>query len=278
MSALPGVRKPLWLIAVAALIFSALPARAGDAEVARKAQEILKANCYRCHGQEGTIEGGMNFILDRDKLVARKKIVPGDAAASLLFKRVSTGKMPPASAKVRPSEADIALLKQWIDGGADSATPATPRTILSEAAVNAAILADLEGMEKRPRRFIRYFSVAHLYNQGLGDDELTTYRMALSKLLNSLSWHPKIMQPKPIDAAKTIYRIDLRDFMWDSTLWNRILAEYPYAVQPDSASARAVAVATATRVPVVRADNREYLDFAGTLSLLVSPVDRLPAR
>ena len=31
-------------------------------------------------------------------------------------------------------------------------------------------------------------------------------------------------------------------------------------------------------VPVVRADNREYIDFAGTLSLLVSPADRLPAR
>ncbi|HEV2310558.1 MAG TPA: EthD domain-containing protein [Acidimicrobiia bacterium] len=31
-------------------------------------------------------------------------------------------------------------------------------------------------------------------------------------------------------------------------------------------------------VPVVRADNREYIDFAGTLSLLVSPTDPTPAR
>ena len=71
----------------------------------------------------------------------------------------------------------------------------------------------------------RYFTITHLYNAGLGEDELQTYRNALCKLANSLSWSPHITVPKPIDPAKTILRIDLRDFQWDANLWNRILTD-----------------------------------------------------
>src|SRR5260370_37713345 len=90
-----------WLISLVGLVAAACPARAEDVALARKAREILQANCHRCHGQEGAVEGGMNYILDRDKLVARKRIVPGDAAGSALYKRVAAGKMPPPSEKVR---------------------------------------------------------------------------------------------------------------------------------------------------------------------------------
>ncbi|MGH7222748.1 MAG: hypothetical protein ACRELF_05950, partial [Gemmataceae bacterium] len=48
-------------------------------ELAHKAQTILKANCHRCHGRDGAVEGGLNYILDRDKLIARKKVLPGKA-------------------------------------------------------------------------------------------------------------------------------------------------------------------------------------------------------
>ena len=57
-----------------------------------------------------------------------------------------------------------------------------------------------------------------------------------------------------IDPDGLVLRIDLRDYQWDAILWNRLLAEYPYGVLPDTAAARAVLVATATRVPCVRAD------------------------
>ena len=60
---------------------------AADNALGQKAQEILKANCNRCHGPDSPGKGGMNFILDRDKLVARNKIVPGNAAESKLYQR-----------------------------------------------------------------------------------------------------------------------------------------------------------------------------------------------
>src|SRR5260370_36388326 len=62
------------------LCWSLLAAMASAAEpdkaaLAQKAQAVLKANCYRCHGQDGGFERCMNFILDTAKLVTRKKIV-----------------------------------------------------------------------------------------------------------------------------------------------------------------------------------------------------------
>jgi WD40 repeat protein len=234
------------------------PARAGDPEpaaLARKARDILKANCHRCHGQEGAVEGGMNYVLDLDRLLARKKIVPGHADASPLFRRVASGKMPPPGENPRPGEADVALLRRWIDAGAPPAPETTARRpFVSEAEVFARILADLDGVDRRGRRFVRYFTLTHLANAGLGEDELQTYRNALAKLLNSLSWQPRIILPQPVDPDRTILRIDLRDFVWDANTWNRILADYPYGIFPDTATARACSVATATRMPCVRAD------------------------
>jgi WD40 repeat protein len=223
--------------------------------VAANARGVLERYCYRCHGRDGSLEGGMNYVLDRDKLIARKKVLPGDPLHSPLYKRVAAGKMPPPDEQPRPSAADIVLLKRWIEGGALSALPPQPeRRLLSEATVFALVRDDLEKLDRRSRRFARYFSLAHLYNLGLSADELQTYRNALAKLLNSLSWHPRITLPRPVDKTGTVLRIDLRDFMWDANLWNRLVAEYPYAVLHDTAVARAAVVNAAARVPVVRAD------------------------
>ena len=77
-------------------MFASGPVQAADANLAVKATAILNVNCRRCHGQDGTAEGGMNFILDTAKLVARKKIIPGNPDQSPLFKKLAAGKMPPA--------------------------------------------------------------------------------------------------------------------------------------------------------------------------------------
>ena len=126
--------------------------------------------------------------------------------------------------------------------------------MVSEEAVLGIILADLEKVDRRARRFTRYFTVAPLANGGASPDELRTYRNALGKLLNSLSWHQKITLPQPVYADRLVLRIDLRDYLWDATLWNRLLTEYPYGILQDSAVSRAVLVHTATRLPVVRLD------------------------
>ena len=178
---------------------------------------LFQTHCYRCHGQDGANEGGLNYILDRDKLVERRKLVPGQPNKSRLFKRLTNpdDPMPPADEKVRPSKEDISLLRAWI-AGAPGAQPPTPkRTFLATADVLDLIRADLDKVPERSRRFTRYFTLTHLYNAGLSADELQSYRHALSKLVNSLSWDSRIVVPQPIDPAGTILRIDLRDYQWN---------------------------------------------------------------
>lgn len=229
-------------------------ASAQDATLTAKARQVLKANCYRCHGQDGSIEGAMNYVADPAKLVARKKVVPGNPAASRLFTRVEDGTMPPPGESPRPSADDVALLKKWIEAGAPGSEPTTSRTRIGTDEVNAFILADLNGMDRRSRRFQRYFTLTHLYNAGLSDEELQTYRNALAKLVNSLSWNPRIANPIAVDPQRTALRIDLRWYLWDAAIWNRILQEYPYGVNDDTIGTRAVQVHTFARVPAIRGD------------------------
>lgn len=244
---------PLLLLA---LLASAAPAGAADdaAQLAQQAQAVLKTHCYRCHGQDGSVEGALNYVTDLGTLVARKKVVPNDPKGSRLFRRVDDGTMPPPDEQPRPSAAEIAALKQWIEAGAPTGTSGTARAAITQADVYATVLADLETLDRRARRFQRYFTLTHLYNAGLSDEELQTHRNALAKLVNSLSWGSKIVAPVAADAHRTVLRIDLRWFVWDATTWNRVLQEYPYGVLDDSVAARAVAVGTAAKQPLVRAD------------------------
>src|SRR5262249_19528405 len=160
---------------------------ADTAALAARAQAFLKAHCYRCHGEGGAVEGGINYILDINKLIQRRKVTPGESAKSRLYQRVARGQMPPRSVKARPSAAEVEALRRWIDAGAPGVRPAAERVLVTDAQVFEVILDDLDTLDRRARRFTRYFSLAPLANTGAGPDELRTYTNALAKLLNRLS-------------------------------------------------------------------------------------------
>src|SRR5262245_19544401 len=144
--------KP-FLFAAAFVLAGVVPASADDdpKQLAAQAQAIFKAHCYRCHGQDGAIEGGLNYVADLAKLVARKKVVPGDPAASRLFKRLDDGTMPPPEEKPLPTDAEIATVKKWIAAGAPGGSPSEARTPISTSGVYNAVLLDLETMDRRAR-------------------------------------------------------------------------------------------------------------------------------
>jgi WD40 repeat protein/mono/diheme cytochrome c family protein len=249
---------PALPLAALATLLAAGPIPAADPDtpdLARQAHAVLKTHCYRCHGEDGAVEGGMNYLLDFGQLVTRRKIVPGQPDRSPILVRIVKGQMPPAGEEPRPGPAEQAVLRRWIEAGAPAFGPApASRTVVTSADVVRSVRADLAGLDRRTRRFQRYFTLTHLANAGLSADELQTYRHAVAKLLNSLSWHPKLARLTPVDPTGLVLRFDLREVMWDAGLWNRLLLDYPYGVAEDSADARAVAVATASRMPVVRAD------------------------
>src|SRR5262249_45574303 len=78
---------------------------------------LLAARCLDCHGGSKP-RGGLDLSRRqsaREGGDSGRAIVPGNAAASLLWKHVRAGKMPP---KKPLTAEEKALLKDWIDGGA----------------------------------------------------------------------------------------------------------------------------------------------------------------
>jgi formylglycine-generating enzyme required for sulfatase activity/tRNA A-37 threonylcarbamoyl transferase component Bud32/mono/diheme cytochrome c family protein len=241
---------------------------ADNTVIAQRAREVFATYCYRCHGYNGNVEGGLNYVLDARQLIVHKKIVAGQPDHSKLYRRLvdADDPMPPAGESPRPSASDIQAVKQWIEAGAPEfgATPSRPA--ISPADVERLVRDDVEKGTGRARKTRRYFTLAHLYNAGASDDVLASYRIGLSKLVNSLSWNSTVVVPQPIDPAQTILRIDLRDYLWDEAIWDRIAAAHPYNVIED---------ANKGTVPLhVRAD---WFVFAASRPPLYHDVLQLPA-
>ena len=71
--------------------------------------------------------------------------------------------------------------------------------------------------------FHRYLTLAHLAAVAT-PSELATYRIAVAKLLNSLSWQRVLISPQAIDDSGMVLRVDLRDYGWDAGTWQLLEA------------------------------------------------------
>jgi hypothetical protein len=201
--------------------------------LAVQAEKVLRTHCYRCHGQDGVAEGGFNFVLRRERLVSDNKYIkPSQPGESYLLSRITDEEMPPAG-ESRPSKDEIDILRRWIVAGAPDFALPLDRKFLSNADLVSFIRKDLEEVPSRLRQHTRYFTLVNLYNAGFSDDEMETYRLALSKLVNSLSWFKKVVPPRPIDPHGTIFRVDIRDLGWDEKVWQAIIEANPYSVKMD---------------------------------------------
>ncbi|MEY2880905.1 MAG: Serine/threonine-protein kinase pkn1, partial [Verrucomicrobiota bacterium] len=222
------------------LIAAAAPASAATADLESKVRALLEKRCVECHNpkdeQDPVLDKSMNLAVLRGDA---KVIVAGNPAASKLFELVSLDpgakkRMPkstgaPGSADYRaPLAADEkAILAAWIRGD-DSETD---RAHLAEADVMRAILADLNRFPRFERSWFRYLSLHTLHNQPprlVSARDLDLHRAATSKLINSLSWHPAITPPEPIDPARVVYRLDLRRYGWDEAMWRLVARHNPY--------------------------------------------------
>jgi WD40 repeat protein/mono/diheme cytochrome c family protein len=235
---------PLWLACT-------LPAAAQG--LGTEAKAILHAHCAKCHDGGKAVKGGFGFVLDRDRLVSRLLVTPGKAGHSDLYLRMAQGEMPPASVKNRPSAAELKIIERWIDAGAPPFEPMKRVKTLTPAEVNDAILTDLEKLDARRHRFTRYLTLNHFALAGRATKDLETLREAVGKLLNSLSWHPRLSVPEAVDADGTILRIDLRAYKWSASQWDKLAFAYPYRLQTEHET-KAFAKLTGAEAPVLRAD------------------------
>ena len=225
-----------------------------ERSVAVQTKEILSAACYRCHGQDGTSEGGFNFVLNLEKL---GKTFATPAEDSLLMERITANDdsvMPPAGEEPILSPSSIATIKSWIDAGAPAIVEKSERKFVTNDRVVELILADVASKRDRSQRFMRYFTLTHLYNAGVSDDELQTYRNAFKKLINSLSWNTDLVIPTAVDDAQTIFGLDMRDLHWRDDNWKAIESANPYFLDLATETSNACAEKTQTQMPFIRID------------------------
>ncbi|CAN5431090.1 hypothetical protein BH11PLA2_BH11PLA2_12100 [soil metagenome] len=207
-------------------------------QLAKSARKVLKKNCYGCHKGEGSSGGGYAFdVLKHPSLVKdlddEKAVVVGGKLDSRLWVRAGVEKtMPPKLVKDRPTPEDLDTIRRWIEAGAPAYPTPKPRPFLSNPDLLKTIYDHLNNAVADDQPFLRYFTLANLYNNPeLDDDDLQFAKAALSKAMNSMTRSPRITLPKAIDKDGAIFVIDLRDFEWNKHgIWNAVLKEYPYGL------------------------------------------------
>lgn len=227
------------------------PSALAEDNLAAGAIQVLRDRCAACH-QRGVAKGGMDYVLDRDTLVARRQVVPGRPEQSPLLRRIEKGEMPPPKKPAVKSE-ELALLKRWIEAGAPADSVTRPGALMTDAKLKSLLLADLDRLDAQQRRFTRYLTLTAQANAAARSEHMEMHRRAVSKLVNSLSWQPRIVKPESLDSTGTILRLDLRDYGWTARSWDRLAAASPYRSPADAAD-RVLAERTGSELPWLRAD------------------------
>jgi hypothetical protein len=226
--------------------------------------EVLEARCSKCHGKDGvTSTPTMPDITDLENLVYTGHIVPGAPSESPVYLRMQNSSMPPQGVPNRPDALEIQRVEDWIRCLEEKEPP---KDFVSIEQIIHWIHNDITGeFQQNERGFIRYISLAHMYNYGIGAEDLDVFRQGLNKLVNSLSWNAKVTPLFPIDERSLVLRVDIRDYHWDSfridfghlgtNMWNVVEEVYPYSViYEDNDEAEVLAEKMGTEVLFIQGD------------------------
>ena len=226
------------LITISLLLTLILGYQSAEAQqnLAQEAYLIFERSCLGCHGPHGPFTEEL-IIDSASGLVASGAVVRGKPIESELYRRLfeedDAKRMP--LGQPRLSAAAIQKIGAWIQAGAPSWETQRDVSFITMDAMLTAMRNHLRTLQPRNRSFARYFTTTHLYNAGESQEALNAYEIALSKLVNSLSWGSEIIKPVPIDGRRTIFYIDLRRYEWDvRDAWTQIEQEYPYSIEFDS--------------------------------------------
>ena len=205
--------------------------------LAQDAYTIFQQNCLLCHGEHGAHTEQL-VIQSRQGLIDTGTVIPGNPDGSEFYKRLTEDtpekpQMPWGQPAL--SDAAIETIRRWIQAGAPNWEVQYDINFITTDAMLNTIQGHLETLSAFDRPSARYFTLTHLYNAGESPEALLAYKIALSKLVNSLSWGFDVINPTPIDLQETIFYIDLRHYEWDvrNEAWTQIEREYPYSIDFD---------------------------------------------
>ena len=159
---------------------------------------------------------------------------------------------------------EVALVEQLVESLPTGSAPDCEPSTRSLEDDHAQLAADIAAQPEADRPFLRYLSLSHRLAAGDCDAELDVWRWAAIKVLNSLSLRAPVTAPTPVDEARTLYRVDLRDYGWNRPVtvdgashadwWSALAALSPYGVAWSGPQAQVLAQATTASVPWLRVD------------------------
>ena len=261
------------------------------------ADQFVESYCRSCHGPGKTNSG----VYLTDSLAAMVRdpsiVVPGEPERSSLYTSVENGSMPYGP---KPSAEEIQALVDWISALGDEPAPQPVQTPIAEVDYPlfaggtyeqrmAAIMVDLNNVEPRDQRFIRYISLAAMplpqidcAEEGALRNPMHYLHAGVNKFINSISMGTRPVAGVPVAGTNgAVLRIDMRDYRWTAEQWDALTTggyngaaartlfsaeawddlleeqgkRYPYAIDPASDPVlRAISEGTYSSVPVIRAD------------------------
>ncbi len=230
----------------------------------QKRQELFKEvkailgksehKCTTCHS-EGSKEGTKLFtdILNVNELISKGLINTEKPELSKLHLALIDNDMPLDGTALDAKEK--AKIFDWIKQGAPNENGIRAKDLavgfVTEEDKLLCMAKDLNKIPKEDQRFIRYFSLTHVYNAGKSTEES---QVAINRLMNSLSWNKKLVAPTKVDGLGTLLRIDLRDYGWNESKWDLVQKKNPYSIEFTSPTAKGIYEKTLAVYPDVRGD------------------------
>ncbi len=222
-----------------------------------KVYGLLDRLCAKCH-QTGKLTSlrparGFGNVLDLAAIAADPaRVRSGNPDASRLYTLMQSRLAPHDFSNDDLSGDDLDAVRDWIKSAPTAAVVCRDRQSIERDGVVAAVAKTLTDAGTEQAKTLRFLSLTTAYNACTDDTDLKVYGEALGHTINGLSWGLDPYVVEAIDAARTVFKIDLAKIGWTSEKWERLTAVYPYAARaPSNAELEAL---TGTKLPVLRGD------------------------
>ena len=196
-------------IHVLTVVGAIVPLHAATVDFQSEIRPVLSDNCFACHGPDPAARiAGFRLDVQEGALAERPNgtpIVPGDSASSLLYPRITHQepalRMPPESSHNELTEVQIALIKRWIDEGAEWTEHWAFRPISNP---------DLPAIKNESwvRNSIDRFILARVEAEGLSPEPEADKRSLIRRLaldLTGLPPEPALVEEFVADASPDAY-------------------------------------------------------------------------